>query len=235
MRKFSELVALNKAIAGPDDFVKVFAVSCETVERLTLYHDLLQKWQRAVNLVGPSTRDQVWQRHFADSAQLTALVCEKLGESPAGEPRIWVDLGAGGGFPGLLSAILLADHGDFRLHLVESNSRKCSFLREVARKCGITVDIHASRIEDFCEFAHSEFQSVSVISARALASLPDLFEYSVPLLSSKTVCFYLKGVCVQQELDAARVRFSFRSSLYPSVIDRSGVIVQISNLSVKAR
>ncbi len=235
MRRFSELPVLDHPITGPDEFAEVFAVSRETIDRLKLYHRLLQKWQRAVNLIAPSTLNQIWHRHFADSAQLTALVLQKLGESVAAQPRIWVDLGTGGGFPGLVSAILLAETSNFQLHLVESHHRKCAFLREVARNCGITVDIHSSRIETFAEYAQDQHQSVSVISARALASLPDLFKFAVPLSGVETTGFYLKGQSVHQELSNARRGFSFHYSLYSSVIDPSGVIVEIANLSAKAR
>ncbi len=87
-------------IGGPEDFAAAFDVSRETLERLATYERLLRQWQKAVNLVAPSTLDAVWHRHFADSAQLLAL-------APPGA-RSWIDLGSGAGFPGLVIAILLA-------------------------------------------------------------------------------------------------------------------------------
>jgi 16S rRNA (guanine527-N7)-methyltransferase len=116
------------------------AVSRETVAKLDAYVDLLQRWQKIKNLVAPSTLDQIWTRHIADSAQLLPLI---------GGARTIVDLGSGAGFPGLVIAIAHADQNDFQVHLVESNTRKASFLREVARVTGAPVTVHAVRIEEF--------------------------------------------------------------------------------------
>ena len=129
-------------IGGQDDFAAAFNVSRETIARLETYEALLRQWQKAVNLVAPSTLDAIWHRHFADSAQLLPL---------APGARTWVDLGSGAGFPGLVVAILLADRvthphprplpaegegaaAPTHVTLIESNARKCAFLREVVRK-----------------------------------------------------------------------------------------------------
>ena len=134
-------------IRGPEDFAAAFDVSRETIARLATYEALLRQWQKAVNLVAPSTLDAVWHRHFADSAQLLSL---------APTARTWVDLGSGAGFPGLVVAILLASspspHASSawgegigaeppaaRVTLIESNARKCAFLREVVRQTGIAA------------------------------------------------------------------------------------------------
>ena len=115
----------------------MFDVSRETLDRLAIYEALLRQWQKAVNLVAPSTLDAVWHRHFADSAQIVRL---------APHARSWTDLGSGAGFPGLVVAILLAEDGSdpARIALIESDFRKCAFLREVARTdghhCGYPVD-----------------------------------------------------------------------------------------------
>src|SRR5262245_20072124 len=150
-------------IAGPAEFAAAFRVSRETLARLATYEGLLRRWQGAVNLVSPSTVNAIWHRHFADSAQLVAL---------APSARAWVDLGSGAGFPGLVVAILLAGEARFRadnaacephaeprtneqgvpgMTLIESNARKCAFLREVVRATQIaallSVDILSTRIE----------------------------------------------------------------------------------------
>ena len=150
-------------IRGPEEFSAAFAVSRQVVDRLAIYDTLLRQWQKTINLVAPSTLDAVWHRHFADSAQLVAL---------APGARTWVDLGSGAGFPGLVVAIMLADgaspsprsraptltpprrgEGTARrcVTLIESNARKCAFLREVVRQTGVaqsvSVDILSTRIE----------------------------------------------------------------------------------------
>src|SRR3990172_5900314 len=111
-------------ISGPEDFAEVFKVPRETIHRLIRYADLLALWQKSTNLVAASTLPALWSRHFADSAQISAL---------APEARLWLDLGSGAGFPGLVVAILHAERPDFRMQLVESNRKKCAFLAEVAR------------------------------------------------------------------------------------------------------
>ncbi len=128
-----------KHIRGPEDFAAAFSVPRETVEKLELYAALLAQWQRAVNLVSPSTLNDIWHRHFADSAQILAF---------APDARNWIDLGSGGGFPGLVIAILVANHENHDVHLIESNSRKCAFLSDVARRTGTAVKVHEGRIED---------------------------------------------------------------------------------------
>src|SRR6476469_8687725 len=135
-----------RQISIPADFAAAFDVSRETLDRLAIYEALLRQWQKAINLVAPSTLDAVWHRHFGDSAQIVRL---------APHARSWTDLGSGAGFPGLVVAILLADREQQSspsprgggepayvksapgITLIESDSRKCAFLREVARKTGI--------------------------------------------------------------------------------------------------
>ena len=118
-------------IAGASDFTRVFEVSRETLEKLEIYAALLRQWQKTINLVAASTVDDVWHRHFADSAQLLAL-------APKG-PLRWLDLGSGGGFPGLVVGLMLAERDGCRLTLVESDSRKCAFLREAVRQTGLAT------------------------------------------------------------------------------------------------
>ena len=235
MRRFSELLPLRRPISGLEDFIEVFAVPRETGELLACHADLLRHWQKAVNLVAPSTLDALWHRHMADSAQLVALVREALAEDGTAFPsgggiRHWVDLGSGAGFPGLVAASILAGERGWRFHLIESHGRKCAFLREVARKCGVTVDIHNLRIENKGKITDNEDESVSVISARALAALPDLLQLSSSFVSPQTRCFFLKGRRVLQEIEQARQMFTFSSSLFSSVTEPEACLVQISDL-----
>ena len=142
------------ALSGKD---LLDAVSRETYEKLQVYHGLLLKWQRVKNLISRNSTDDIWERHFRDSAQL-------LEEGSDGD--VWADLGSGGGFPGLVIAILLLE---FRptatVHLIDSDHRKCAFLREVSRETGARTVVHCARIEDVIP----DLDDIHIVSARALA------------------------------------------------------------------
>jgi 16S rRNA (guanine527-N7)-methyltransferase len=131
-----------EASPGREALQTLLPVSRETYERLSALVGLVRKWQKAENLVAASTLDAMWTRHVADSAQLVALF-----------PRAghWLDLGSGGGFPGLVTAILLGGSDRGMVHLVESNARKCAFLRTAARETGAPATIHHGRIENILE------------------------------------------------------------------------------------
>jgi 16S rRNA (guanine527-N7)-methyltransferase len=216
------LSAKGEAIEGPADFAEVFKVPRETIHRLARYADLLALWQRSKNLVAPSTLPGLWSRHFADSAQLCAL---------APEARLWLDLGSGAGFPGLVVAILQSGKPNFRMHLVESNRKKCAFLAEVARATNASVDIHAMRIEDLAETAKT--LRPDVVSARALAPLPRLFELAVPFFGDKTRGLFLKGRDAETEIVEARARFDFGCRIHPSLTANDSCIVEVSDLRRK--
>jgi 16S rRNA (guanine527-N7)-methyltransferase len=238
-------------IRTPAQFAAAFAVSRETLARLETYEVLLRRWQAAVNLVANSTLDAVWQRHFADSAQLLAL---------APGARTWLDLGSGGGFPGLLLAILLADDpsdagaGEVadarigpavagaarpgsvrrgRVVLIESDTRKCAFLREVARQTGlaasgIAVDILSTRIETAA--TQSKVAAPDVVTARALAPLDKLLALAAPFVSAGTIGLFLKGREAANEVEAARKTWMFKSALVQSRTNPAAQIVRISAL-----
>lgn len=210
-------------IAGPSDFAKAFDVSRETIERLKLYADLLLRWQKAVNLVAPGTLDDVWHRHIADSAQFVDLL-------PQGATK-QTDLGSGGGFPGLVIAIMRADQPLFRTTMVESDQRKSAFLREVARQTGIAVDIVNGRIEN--PETHAKVASTDVVTARALAPLGRLLELSAAYYSVGTIGLFAKGREVDQELDDARRMCTFEHRLVPSVTQLGAYIVEIRGLCVR--
>ena len=209
------------AIAGPADFERYFSVSRETVERLEAYAGLLLKWQKTINLVAPSTLGDVWSRHFADSAQLLPL-------APPDATR-WLDLGSGAGFPGMVLSILLSEREGVRMTLVESDSRKAAFLREVTRATGAPVDILCERIEKPATQAKVG-ESINVVTARALAPLPKLLDLSVPYFSNDTVGLFLKGREAQAEVEAAHQIWDFEAALEPSVTDSSGRIVIVRAL-----
>jgi 16S rRNA (guanine527-N7)-methyltransferase len=227
-------------INSPEAFQEAFGVSRETLDRLRTYEGLLKAWQKAVNLVSPSTLDQVWHRHFADSAQLFALAGfnspplsiphEGGGESQGG--KNWLDLGSGGGFPGLVLAILMAERLPMaRMTLVESDTRKAAFLGEVARKTGLLVEIRVERSEKTATQANSV--SRDVITARALAPLPKLLGLAQPFFSPHTVALFPKGREAELEVEEARERFEFDFSLAQSLTDDEARIVIVRNLAAK--
>ena len=198
-----------------------FAVSRETLDRLVIYADLLQRWQKAVNLVAPSTLAEVWHRHFADSAQLAVLM------PPAAARH--ADLGSGGGFPGLVLAIMLAERGQPRSVLIESDERKCAFLREVARHTGIAVEIVTKRIE--IAETRRMVATVDVVTARALAPLERLFGLCAQICTASTLGLFLKGRGVERELADARRTWRFEYRLVPSMTQEGAFVVQVRQLS----
>jgi 16S rRNA (guanine527-N7)-methyltransferase len=209
-------------IEGPEDFAEVFKVPRETIHRLVRYAELLAHWQKSTNLVAPSTLPALWSRHFADSAQIREL---------APDARLSLDLGSGAGFPGLVVAILQAGRRDYRMHLVESNRKKCAFLAEVARETAAPVHIHAMRIEDLAE--SDERLTPDVVSARALAPLPRLFELAAPFFGAHTRGLFLKGREADAEIEEARQDWAFDFRLHPSLTSTASRIVEVTGLRAR--
>jgi len=170
-------------------FQRETGVSHETLARLETLVALLTKWNRAINLVGKRTLADAWRRHVLDSAQLAEL----LPPAPAGRSRQIVDLGSGAGFPGLVLAIL----GCGEVHLIESDRRKATFLREAVRQTGADAVVHARRIGE------TRVPPADVVTARALAPLPDLLAYAAPMLAPGGVCLFPKGREAERELTEA--------------------------------
>jgi len=210
-------------IDSPESFQRTFEISRETLDRLKTYAQLLVRWQKAINLVAPSTLSDFWHRHFADSAQLWRY------RPP--EARVWLDIGSGAGFPGLVLAILGAEAGATHHILIESDSRKAAFLREVGRETGITVDILGMRIENPQTCA--KVSAVDCITARALAPLPRLLEMSAPYFSPSTLGLFLKGRDVAVEIEQAAESWRFAYELKPSVTDRDARVVLLKALKPK--
>ncbi|MBN9080582.1 MAG: 16S rRNA (guanine(527)-N(7))-methyltransferase RsmG [Rhizobiales bacterium 62-17] len=192
-------------------------VSRETSAKLELYEDRLRKWQRVKNLIAPSTLDQIWTRHFADSQQILAHA-----RTADGYPKTWVDLGSGGGFPGMVIAICLAGT-DARVHLVESDHRKCAFLRDVARETQAPAVVHNLRIED----CYAAVGRVDMVTARALAPLWKLLDLAAPFIEDGAKCLFLKGQDVESELTEATISSSLKVSLIESQVDPQGRLVAV--------
>ena len=193
-------------------------VSRETLDRLDRFVETLLAWQQRINLIAPLTEPKLWTRHIADSLQLLAL---------APQAKTWVDLGSGGGFPGLVIACALADKPGARVHLVESSTKKAAFLREAARATGAPAQIHAVRIEDFVE---NLAMAVDVVTARALAPLARLLAATYPLLKTGTLGLFPKGQDVDAELTEAAKCWSIQSSLAPSLTDPKAKIIRVTGI-----
>jgi len=194
------------------------SVSRETRDHLERYVILLAKWQKALNLVSNLTLAESWKRHILDSAQLVPLA--------RNDARHWADLGSGAGFPGLVCAILAREtHPSTRFTLVESDARKCVFLREVARQTGISVEILNDRVEAI------EPLNADILSARALAPLSALLSYASPHLAQNGTCLFLKGARYDTELEQARTDWHMDVERVLSVTSPDAVILIVRELS----
>lgn len=198
-------------------------VSRETRARLDRYIDLLLDWRSRMNLVAASTLPQLWTRHVADSLQLLAL-------APAA--RIWVDLGAGAGFPGLAIACALADTPGAAVHLVESIGKKAAFLNAVIAATGVPATVHHMRIEDFVKRGAVR---PDIVTARALAPLDRLFELAAPLLKSGAQALFLKGQDVEAELTQAAKYWTIQASLVPSLTSPAGRVLVVRSIARQRR
>ena len=208
---------LLSANAGPDAVCAHFGLAAAACARLRAYVEALERWNPHINLVAPSTLAQTWVRHVADGLQLLPLLRKE------GMRRV-IDLGSGGGVPGLVLA--LADPR-LEVHLVESTARKCAFLRQVARACGIDVNIHKARIESLDPLMLGTDASTA-ITARALAPLPRLLEMAYPFLRRGAMGLFPKGRTWKREMQEAKARgWQIDSQAIPSVKDAEGMILKV--------
>lgn len=194
-------------------------VSRETAARLDRFVALLFETQRHTNLVGSGALPELWTRHVADSLQLLAL---------APDARVWLDLGSGGGFPGLVIACALADQPGRAVHLVESNGKKAAFLRQVIRALSLPAEVHEQRIESLQDIA------ADVITARAVAPLAKLLGYVAPLLKTGGKALLLKGQDVERELTDAAKYWTIEAEFTPSRTHPAGRIVVVRALQRRA-
>nr|B0T6E2.1 RecName: Full=Ribosomal RNA small subunit methyltransferase G; AltName: Full=16S rRNA 7-methylguanosine methyltransferase; Short=16S rRNA m7G methyltransferase [Caulobacter sp. K31] len=181
---------------------------------LTRFQALLTEWNEVMNLVGPATLPTYWNRHAWDSAQLLKL---------APDARTWADLGAGAGLPGVVLAILLKGTPGAKIHLVESMTKRCKFLRAVADALDLPVEIHNARAEELD-------LKVEIVTARACAPMVRLLGYAQPYLKRGATAWFLKGQDVASELAEAATYWKFESDLRPSLSDPRGQIVQVKGL-----
>ncbi len=215
MTKLTTSATVGEGAAALDD---ILVVSRETRERLEIYAALVAKWQKSQNLVAPSTLPHLWRRHIADSAQVHAL---------RPDARRWVDLGSGAGFPGLVTAILLAEAPGAVVHLVESNRGKAAFLRTVARETGAPAIVHDGRIESFSkDFA----ESVDGVSARALAGFGVLVGWAAPFVARGAVAVFHKGQDFASELAEATLSWDLDLIEHQSKTEPTGRLVEVRKI-----
>jgi 16S rRNA (guanine527-N7)-methyltransferase len=198
---------------GPDDFAAQTGVSRETLARLKAHAGLLTDWNTRHNLVSKDSLDDLWRRHFWDSAQLAPLI-------PPGTKTL-ADLGSGAGFPGLVLAAMLPD---VAVSLHEATTKKCTFLGAAAERMGLHVTIENARMEDMWP------KPFDVVTARACARLPRLLEYAHSFLGPNSVCLFLKGQNVGSELTEAHKCWNMKVSQVASQTDPSGAIVTVREL-----
>lgn len=199
----------------PADFLG--NVSRETRRRLDDYAALYEKWSPRINLSAPSTQNDFWRRHVGDSAQLVDL---------ASGARHWIDLGSGGGFPGMVIAILLQDVDGARVELVESNRKKTAFLQAVKARCAPSAVIHPARIEEVV----GRIKAPEIITARALAPLPKLLDMTAPWLRDGARALFHKGRGYATEIEDSHAKWRFDLIRHESRIDAESVILDITNL-----
>jgi 16S rRNA (guanine527-N7)-methyltransferase len=187
-------------------------VSRETMDRLKAYVALLVSWNRRINLVSRNTIGDIWRRHILDSAQLYPHI--------PSQARVLVDLGTGAGLPGLVLGIL----GVPEVHLVEADNRKVAFLKEALRVSSTRAYVHAERID------RVKPMIADVVTARALAPLPELIEMSERFRRLETRCLFLKGASVEAELTNAAKAWRMRVERFSSLSDPSGCVLQLEDI-----
>lgn len=200
-----------------DEAIKLFNVSRETLTKFDALVDLVGEWQKVKNLIAPSTMPDIWVRHIADSAQLHDLApCD-------GD---WLDLGSGGGFPGLVIAAMLSPGRS--MHLVESDRRKCAFLQHAATALELPVVVHPGRIHVVLESLSGPF---SVVSARALANLEQLLDWTSPLIEQGALGIFPKGQDVEVELGHGSRYGQYQFDQVPSVTNSAARIILVRRRS----
>ncbi len=189
----------------------------DKLEKLNIYHGLLQKWQKGINLVSATTLNNAWNRHFLDSAQLLRFIDSDV--------KVIADLGSGAGFPGLVLAVL---NPNLEVHLIESDERKCLFLRTVSRGTGVNVSIHNQRIENVADSI-----SPDLVTARAFANLNTIFDNSILWANrnKNLQLLLLKGEKAPDEIRVAQDSYSFNYKFLPSITSGQANIISVNSLS----
>lgn len=206
--------ASQVSVADARSFAAASGATPAQMADLSRFLEMLAAGNAVMNLVGPATIPDFWNRHAWDSAQLLKL---------APEAGRWADLGAGAGFPGLVLAILGKGRAGFHVHLVESMAKRCRFLAEVVRELDLPATVHNARAENLA-------LPVDIVTARACAPLHRLLGYARPYLHAGATGLFLKGQDVASELDEATRYWDFSADVVPSMSDGRGRIVRIGRL-----
>ncbi len=200
-----------------EGFKKHFNVSRETLISLVVYESLLKKWNNKTNLVSKKSISDVWGRHFLDSAQLVNH-CDP-------ENRLWVDIGSGAGFPGVVSALILRDRGiKAEIVLVEKNKTKAFFLQELKRKLDLSFDVINENVKEIGPL------NADIISARAFSPLENLLPMSNYHGKKNSVSLFLKGKNLKEELDKTFKIWFFQYDIIKSISSIDGKIIKINKL-----
>lgn len=198
---------------GPAELARDLGVPRETCEKLETHRRLLELWSRRINLIGPNELADYWRRHALDCGQLVAL---------APEARLWVDMGSGAGFPGLIVACVLP--AEARISLVEANPKKAAFLREAIRETGAPAQV----IEGDIDAIAPTLEPQHVVTARAFAPLPRIAASAKPILDRGAIGLFPKGADFRAEIAAAEDQgWAFRLTTLPSRSDPGGTILKI--------
>lgn len=202
------------AVTDSQSFAKASKATPEQMAELSRFLDMLAAGNEVMNLVGPATIPDFWNRHAWDSAQLFRLSPEAL---------TWADLGAGAGFPGLVLAILGKGRDGFHVHLVESMAKRCRFLSQVVSELSLPATVHNERAENLS-------LAVDIVTARACAPLHRLLGYARPYLMSGAQGLFLKGQDVVSDMSEAARYWEYEADVVPSLSDARGRIVRVRRL-----
>ncbi len=202
--------------------METYNVPRETIHRLSVYQDMLGTWNEKFNLVSESTLPHVWTRHILDSAQLLPFIPEYS--------LTLADMGAGAGFPGLVLAIMAQDlNRPLRVTAIESIGKKADFLQAVVDELKLNVEVRRERIEAIRDL------KADIVTARALKALPELLKYANHLTHKDTICLFLKGKSLAEELTEAKKCWTFTAETHPSRSDDSGSVLVLKELRYKTR
>ncbi len=197
---------------------KQFSLTDETMSKLDLYVSMLNEWQEKMNLVSRTTLPEVWERHILDSAQVFPFL--------SSEDKTILDMGSGAGFPALVLAVM-DEKKAFRIHLAESDGKKCQFLNAVIQACGLNAVVHNERLENM------SLPSADVLTARALAPLEKLIRYARPFIGKKTRCIFLKGRKAPEEIQDAEKKWRFQYEKHSSLSSSEGQLLILSGIGKK--
>lgn len=218
MAPAAQSAALSVSAKDRAEALTLTPVSRETEARLDRYIALLLEWQAKTNLVAPSTLPNLWTRHVSDSLQLLSL---------APSAKSWVDLGSGGGFPGVVLACALAETQGARIHLVERIAKKAAFLREAIRVTASPGTVHLADIGDTVDRIAGP---IDCVTARALAPLHQLIGFAEPWVKKGAKALFLKGQDVEAELTEATKYWNIEPKLHASRTGGQGWIVELGSI-----